>query len=119
MRALVLADPVPREVARAVFQVGCEDLVARPQLERARGEVDAGRRVLDKGDVLRRAADVTGEGCAGLVERAGQAARQEVDGLELELPLPRLVAIEDGPRARAERSVVEERDLGVEQELAS
>jgi hypothetical protein len=119
VRARVVADPVPHQVARAVFQVGREDLVAWPQVERAGSEVDAGRGVLDEREISIRAADVTGEGRARLVEQAGQAAREEVDGFELELPLPGLVALEDAPRARAERSVVEERHVGVEQELAS
>jgi hypothetical protein len=33
--------------------------------------------------------------------------------------LPGLVALEDRPRAGAERAVVEEGDLGIEEELAS
>jgi hypothetical protein len=75
-------------------------------------EVDAGRGVLDEREISIRAADVTGEGRARLVEQAGQAAREEVDGFELELPLPGVVALEDELRARAERSVVEERNVG-------
>jgi single-stranded-DNA-specific exonuclease len=65
------------------------------------------------------AADVVGEGCPRVVEERGQAAVEEVDGLALELALPDLVALEDRLRAGSERAVVEERDLGIEEELAS
>ena len=73
---------------------------------------------MDEGEILRGAPDVVGEGCPRVVEVAGQAAVEEVDRLELELPLPRLVALEDRPRIGAERPMVEEGDLGIEEELA-
>ena len=40
-------------------------------------------------------------------------------GSRFELPLPPLVGIEHRPRARAERAVVQEDDVWVEQELAA
>jgi hypothetical protein len=41
--------------------------------------------------------------------------RQELDRLPLELPLP-LVGLEHGPRAGAERAVIQVDDAGVEEE---
>jgi hypothetical protein len=38
-------DPTPREVAGAVLEVGGEHLVARAEVERSGGDVDARRRV--------------------------------------------------------------------------
>jgi hypothetical protein len=89
------------------------------EIERASGEIDAGRRVLHEGEILCRAPDVPGKRRACAVEEGGQAAIEEVDRLALELSLPVLVALEDGPRAGAERAVVEEGDLRVEEELAA
>src|SRR5207253_3787961 len=72
----------------------------------------------DEGEVLRGATEVPGELGPGAIEELGHAASEEVDRLLLELPLPCLVALEDRTRAGAERAVIEERDLGVEEELA-
>jgi len=49
--------------------------------------------------------------------QVGEAAAEQRDGLALELALPGLVDLEHRPRAGAERAVVEEDDVGVEQEL--
>jgi hypothetical protein len=118
-RAGALTGPLPREVTGAVLEVGREHLVAGPEVERTGSEVDAGRGVRDEGEVVGGAADVVRESCSRRVEEGRQAAVEKVDGLALELALPRLVALEDRPRARAEGAVVEERDLGVEEELAA
>jgi len=118
-RACAPAGPLPRQVAGAVLEVCREHLVVRAERERAGSEVDSGRGVLDEGEVVRGAADVSGEGSPRVVEERGQAAVEEVDGLALQLALPGLVALEDRPRAGAERAVVEEGDLGIEEELAS
>ena len=109
----------PKQVAGAVFEVGREHRVARVEGERAGGEIHAGRGVLDEGEVVRGAADALGEGRACTVEECGQSAVEEVDGLALQLALPGLVAVEDRPRAGTERALVEESDLGIEEELAS
>jgi hypothetical protein len=42
--------------------------------------------------------------------------RQELDRLPFELPLPPLVGLEHGPRAGAERAVIQVDDAGVEEE---
>jgi hypothetical protein len=60
-RPATAAGPVPGEVAGAVLEIGREDLVAGMEVERAGGKIDAGRRVLDEGEILRRAADVVGK----------------------------------------------------------
>ena len=57
-----------------------------------------------------------GERGAGVREQAGQAARDEVDRLALELALPRLVALEHRPRAGAVRAMVQIDDVRVEEE---
>jgi hypothetical protein len=118
-RPSAAAHPLPRQVAGAVLEVGGKNLVFGAESERASGEIDAGRRVLDEREILRGAADVRGECRPCVVEQGGQAAVDEFDGLGLEFALPDLIALEDRPRAGAERSVVEEGDLGVEEELGS
>ena len=110
------AHALPREHARAVLEIRRQHLVARLQVERARGEVHARRRVLDEGQIVRTRADVRAECGAGLGEQRVEAAGDEMDGLALELPLPVLVALEDRTGAGPEGAVVEERDLGIELE---
>jgi hypothetical protein len=118
-RASAATDPVPGEIAGAVLEVGGEHLVTPPEVEGARGEVDPGRRVLDEGEIGGGTAEIGGERCPCAVEEAGEAASQKVDRLPLELALPGLVGLEDRTRAGAERTVVEEGDLGVEEILAA
>src|SRR6185369_13664304 len=50
-RAGAAAGPLPGQVAGAVLEVGREYLVVRAERERAGGEVDSGRGVLDEGEV--------------------------------------------------------------------
>ena len=89
---------------------------SRRRLERPRRHVHARRRVLDERQVVGPGADVAGQLAAGLGEEAVQPAGDELHRLAFELQLPGLVPLEDGPRRRPERAVVEERDRGVEEE---
>ena len=72
--ARLRAHVLPREVARAVLQVGRQDLVTRLQVERARRHVHARRRVLDEGQVVRLRADVVRQRGSRVREQAAQAA---------------------------------------------
>ena len=118
-RSSVAADPVPRQVTGAVLEVGREHLVVGTEAESPGGEIDAGGRVLDEGEVLGGAADVVREGVSRRVEECREAAVEELDRLAFEFALPRLVALEGGLRAGLERAVIEEGDLRVEELLAS
>ena len=107
-------DELRRLPAGAVRVVGREDLVARRELERAQHRVDAAGRVADEGEVPGLGAQERRHLRARVGEPPAPVARQEVDRLALhlapQLPLP----LEDRARARAERAVVQVRDVGVE-----
>ena len=62
-------------------------------------------------------ADVAPQRRARLGHQVVEAPAEEFDGLPLQLGLPPLVGFEDGPRARAEGTVVEKDDIGVEEKL--
>jgi hypothetical protein len=79
-RAGASAGPLPREVTGVVLEVGREHLVAGTEVERTGSEVDAGRGVLDEGEVAGEAADVVRESCSRRVEEGGKAAVEKVDG---------------------------------------
>ena len=111
-RAEVAADVLPREVERAVLEVGREHLVARLQADGQRGDVHARRRVRDEDEVVGIGADVGAERRARIREQPVDPPREEEHRLALELELPLLVALEHGSRARAERAVVQKRDVG-------
>ena len=78
---------------------------------------NAGRRVRDEHEVGRRRADVCGEPLAGRADQLRKAAleAEKLDRIPLELELKALVLREHRPWAGAERPVVEEDDLGIEQ----
>jgi hypothetical protein len=82
------ADVLLRQVERAVFEIGGQDLVADRQAERPRGDVHACRRVRDGDEVVRIGADVRTEGRARLREQLAEPSREEEDRLSLELELP-------------------------------
>jgi polyribonucleotide nucleotidyltransferase len=99
-----------------------EDILQRQrrlQVERACRDVHAGGRVRDERQVVGSRSDEGAELGAGLLEQPREPAGDQLDRLALELELPRLVALEDRPRAGAERAMVEEDDVGIEKkELA-
>ena len=107
-------DDLRRVQAGVVLVVGGEELVARPQLPRAQGGVDASRRIREEREVLRPRAQERAERCTDIVEQALEPVAQEPDRLTLQLLAPRMLGIQHRPRRRAVRAVVEERDRGVE-----
>jgi hypothetical protein len=98
-------------------------LARRPSPGRSSSERAArftpGRRVRDEGELVGRGVEVARELAAGARDEFGEPAVEEVDRFPLEVALVRLVALEHRSRARAERAVVEERDLGVEKKVAA
>jgi hypothetical protein len=86
-------------------------------VQRACDEVHRRRRVLDEDEIRRRCADVRGQPLPRGRDQRGVAAleTEELDRLALELELQALVLVEDRPRARAERAVVEEHNVRIEQ----
>jgi hypothetical protein len=114
--AELLLHEAPEPVDAAVLVVGGEHLVARPDPQAARDDVHRGRPVADVDQVVALGVEVAGEHGARAREPFGRVAREEVDRLALELHLPALVRLEDRPRRRAVRAVVEVRHARVEQE---
>ena len=112
------AHVLPEDLEPAVLGVAEQHLVARPEVERAHDRVQRRARVRREGEVPRVGADVRGEHAPRLVDQACEAPleREELDGLALELELQALVLLENRPRAGAEGPMVQEHDVGVEQE---
>jgi magnesium transporter len=77
------------------------------------------RSVRDENEVVAAGAQVRAERRARLRERLRGAPGQELDRLPLEPALPTLGLLQHRSRARAVRAVVEERNVGIEQELVS
>ena len=69
----------------------------------------------DEREALGVGAQEPGDLVADLVEARHELAVEEPDGLRLHALAPHLLRLEHGRRARAERAVVEEGDVGVEQ----
>ena len=94
-----------------------QHLVARLEPQRADDRVQPGGRVRDEDEIVRTGADEAGQRGPRLRGQLVEAAPEELDRVALELALQLLVALEDRRRARAVAAVVEERDVGVEQEI--
>ena len=109
------------QLESAVFGVPEEHLVAGSELERPCDRVQRRAGVRHEGEVLRTRADVRRETALGRVEELREAALEgeELDRLPLELALEPLVGLEHGHGARAERAVVQEHHIGVEQEFVA
>src|SRR6266511_3290063 len=113
---------VERDVPRDVGAVDDRrDLaLARPRAQlldgklncRLRGDVAEEERARPVGDAAPDLLD-------GVLEEHGEPPSEELHGPALELALPCLVTLEHGPRAGAERPVVEEHDRGVEKEFVT
>ncbi len=100
-----------------VLVVGGEHLVPRLEIQGAGHDVHPESGVGHEDQVVLRRAHVRRQGAPGLGELMGQATDQEVHWLGLQLPLPGLVALEDGPRAGAEAAVVQENHVRAQEEL--
>jgi len=114
-RARAFAHPLPGVVARAVLEVGRQDLVARLQTDGARRDVHAGAGVRHEGEVVGRGSDVCPERRPRLREQVGETPHDELDRLAFQLELPAPIRLEHGSRARAERAVVQVRDRRVQE----
>ena len=106
-----MAQDVDRGVVLVV--VG-QELVAGRKPERAEDGVDGAGRVGDEGEVVRVSADERAEVAPGTGQETRQVAGKELDRLRLEPVAERPLDLEHRTRARPERSVVQERDRGVE-----
>ncbi len=115
-RARAPAGVAPDDCHRPVLVIGRQHLVAGPQLDRARRDVDAGGRVRNQDQAVGVGADGLAERGANAVEERGQTAAEQVDRIALELALPALVLPEDRLGAGSERAVVQVGDPVVEQE---
>ncbi len=111
-------DELPEALDAAVFRVAEQNLVAGVQVEGAHDGVQRRARVRCEREVLGGRADVGRELRAGCLEQLRKAPLEceKLDGLAFELALKPLVGLENGPRARPERPVVQEHHGRVEQE---
>ena len=92
-----------------------EELVARLEAERGEDRRHAGRRVVHEREALGvRVEERRATSRAGLVEQRLELAAQEPDRLPLHPVAPGPLRLEDRLRARAERAVVEVRDVRLE-----
>ena len=112
--AVALGD-VAQDVDRGVVLVVVgQQLVAGLEAERAEDRVDGAGRIRDEREVVRVGPDEGPEVAPSRGQQAGQVAGEELDGLRLHPVATPALGLEDGPRARPERAVVQERDRGVE-----
>ena len=117
-RARLLAQEAPAAIERAVFLVACQNLVAGLQMQAAGDDVHAGRGVGDVDEVVGAAVDVGRQRGTRFAHQAVEAAlvAEELHRLALQLALPPLVFLEHNLGRGAERAVVQEGDVGIEQE---
>ena len=99
---------------RVVLVVAGQQLVAGLEPERRQDGRDARRRVGHEHDPLGVAVEEPGDLEPHLVEVALELPVEEPDRLRLHPVPPDALRLEDGRRAGAERAVVEERDVGLE-----
>ena len=111
------ADRSPRLHERPVLVRSREDLGAGLERERADHRAQRGRCVASERNIVPTGAEKGGELAPNLGQEPGQAPVQEIGRLALQLALPRLVALEDRPRAGAVGPVVQIGDLGIEQPI--
>src|SRR5439155_11938882 len=112
------AREAPEQVVAAVLVRRGDDLVTGLQVERADDGVDGRSRVGDEDQVRGRGAHVRGKPLANGGDPLRKAAleAEELHRLVLELALEALVFREHRPWASAERAVVEEDEVRIEQE---
>jgi hypothetical protein len=96
--------------------VGAEDLVPRLERQPPHHHVQAGRRVRHEHKIIGRRADVGGQDTPRLGYAVVGLAAEEAHRLRLDGALEVLVLLEDRPRHRPERPVVEEVQVRFEQE---
>jgi hypothetical protein len=116
-RARSTGNEFPQKLHAAVFGVAEQDFVAVVQIEGARDDVDRRARVRYEDEVARWSMQVCGESLPRMVEQLGNAplAPEHLDRLAFDLPLPALVLVEYRRRARAERPVIQEHDVRIEE----
>ena len=121
--AVMLGVEAPRLLAGAVLLVAAHHLVAGAehagQRQRARHHVDPEGGVGDQHQIVRVGPDEAGESRSGVGQVSVELAPHEAHRLALEPELPRLVGLEHRPGGGAVGAVVEEVDVGFEQEQFS
>ena len=115
--AALLAEPLPAPLAGPVLQVGADHLITGLERERSGHDIDAGRRVGDKNEIVSRAIEIGGHRGTSLVQQVLRTPTEELDRLPLQLALPAAVLGEYWLRRGPERPVVEEDDVRIEQKL--
>ena len=109
------ADEPQRAHHGPVLVLRGEDLLLRPDAQRADHRIQRGCRVLTEDEVVDAHADERRQRSAGLAHRPGETPREELRRRTLELALEPLVLVEDLDRAGAVPAVVEVRDLRIEE----
>jgi hypothetical protein len=116
-RTALLEIPLPGAFTGAVLEVSADNVIPRLDRQGAGNDVDARRGVGDEDELVAAAAEIGGHLGAGIVEEIVGAPAEELDRLPFKLPLPALVLVKDRFRSSAERSVIEEDDVRIDQEF--
>src|SRR5215510_1560280 len=112
----LVTDEAPGAIHGPILVIGGEDLVMRTQSQAAGQHIDGGRRIGEIDDFVGRRSEVGCQLRTGVRHQCGGLSPKKGHRLPLQLTLPGLVGLEDRQRASAERAVVEEHDVRVEQE---
>src|SRR5262249_46838363 len=112
----LVTDEAPGAIHGPILVIGGEDLVMRTQSQTAGYHIDGGRRIGEIDDFVGCRSEVGCQLPTGVRHQGSGLSPEKGDGLPLQLTLPGLVGLEDRPRASAERAMVEEDDVRVEQE---
>ena len=99
---------------RVVLVVVGQELVAGPKPQRAEDRRDAGRGVRDHDEARGVGVEERRRPSAGGIQAVFELPGQELDRVRLQLEEQRPLGLEDRPRARAVRAVVQEQDRRVE-----
>ena len=116
MGADALAFAFPGCVASPVFMVGAEDFIARLQVQRACHDVDTGGGVGHEHQVFAAGAQVVRQCGAGLGQQQPRPASEKFHRIAFKFELPALVLLKHLAWTGPERAMVEEDQIGVEQE---
>lgn len=116
-KAFLLCGELKSEAAGTVFVVGKQHFVARSKRKAVRNRVRGKSRVGHKNNLCRVGTKILGDLVPGFREQAREFALQKPYWLPLQFPLPSLVLVEHRPGAGSKRAMIQEDDIGIEEEI--
>ena len=112
-----MANEFPGVVARAIFVIGGENLIAGFERQGAGDYVDAVGGIGNKDQVVGSGVEISANHLTRSPVESSHLAPQEEHGLAFQSALPGLVDLENRARAGTEGSMVEKNNIRVEQEF--